>query len=122
MPRALLFALPLALLLVVPVQAQRVTIDGLRPGGDQQGEIRVQVTMNFFIASVVDDSEASVKAQESARRVLYASAGTECEVLRSAIASECRLDSVNVNVHRQQQAQQSGFNVTGNFGYRIRLK
>lgn len=67
--------------------------------------------------------DAAVKAQENARRVLYDSAGRECELLKAVIASECRLESVNVNMNRTYGNQQpEGFNANGSFAYRVMLK
>jgi glutamine amidotransferase PdxT len=44
----------------------------------------------------------------------------ECAVLRDALASECHLESINVNVQRNQFGQQrDGLNVNGNVGFRI---
>ena len=51
-------------------------------------------------------------------------AGHECDLLKSAIASECNLDSVNVNINRQHNynAARQGFTATGMFSYRISPK
>jgi hypothetical protein len=63
-----------------------------------------------------------MQAQERARKALYDSASRECDVLRAAIAAECRLESINVNINRNYGQQQEGFNVNGNFGYRVIMK
>jgi hypothetical protein len=87
------------------------------------GEVRVQVHMTFFVPGPVDDSEASLKAQEEARRKLYESAARECGVLRAAIASQCRIESINLNLSRYVNGQQGeGFNASGNFNFRVVLK
>jgi hypothetical protein len=79
--------------------------------------------MSFFVADPTDDSEAGVKAQEQARRAIYESAARECEVLRAVIASECRLESINVNVNRNYGNQGlRGFNAGGNFAFHVILK
>ena len=91
---------------------------------DSKPEIRVQVNMSFFVPGPVNASEASLKSQEDARKMLYANASRECDVLRETIASACRIESVSVNVNRNNYggAQGEGFTATGNFGFRITLK
>ena len=54
-------------------------------------------------------------------------AGRECGVLLDTIASECRLDSVTVNLNRQtqqvpQMGQVEGFAVNGQLGFQITQK
>jgi hypothetical protein len=44
-------------------------------------------------------------------------------VPRSAIASQCRIELVNVNISRYYNSQQGeGFNASGNFNFRVTLK
>ena len=89
----------------------------------QSGEVRVNVSMNFFVQAPMNDSQATVKAQEDARRILYESAGRECAVLQASIAGECRLESINVHMnHNYNRQQPDGFNASGNFAYRVTLK
>lgn len=114
-----------AFCIVAPSGAQQIVIQQ-RPGGgaaEPKGEVRIQVNMNFFVTAPTSDSEAAVKAQENARRVLYESAGRECDLLKAVIASECRLESVNVNMNRNYGNQQpEGFNANGSFAFRVTLK
>jgi hypothetical protein len=89
----------------------------------QRTETRVQVNVNFFVASPADDSAGSQQAQENARRTLYERAGRECELLKATLASECRLQSVNVSTNRQfNRTTPEGFVATGNFTFRITPK
>jgi len=53
------------------------------------------------VHGTVDGSEASLKAQEDARRLLYPDRMRECDVPKSSIASECRLETLNVNIKPQ---------------------
>ncbi len=79
--------------------------------------------MSFFVSGAVDASEASLKAQQDARSALYKSAATECDLLRAAIAAECRLEPVGVNINRQYgQQQHEGFTANGNFSLKVTLK
>jgi hypothetical protein len=88
----------------------------MMPGVEQ---VRVSVGINMFIP-LTDGGEQSVKAQEDARRMVYDLADHECAILREILASECRLESINVNVQRNQFGQQKdGLNVNGNVGFRI---
>lgn len=111
------------LFLAGPSVAQQIVIQQ-RPGsGEPKGEVRVQVNMNFFVNAPTNDTEASVKAQENARRVLYDRAARECDLLKATLASECRLESVNVNMNRNYGGSQpEGFNANGSFAFKVTLK
>jgi hypothetical protein len=111
----------LVLLTIGGAQAQTVVIN--QRAEQKGGEVRVQVSISFFVAGAVNNSEASLKLQEDARKALYQSAGKECEVLTATIAADCRLESLNVNMNRTfGQSQTEGVNATGNFGYKVTLK
>jgi hypothetical protein len=121
--RSFLLAAPFLVLLGASGGAQQITIQNRPPAPEQKGEIRIQVNMNFFVPGAVSNTEASLKAQEDARKALYMSAGRECEVLKDSLASECRIESVNVNINRNYgQPQNEGFTANGSFGFRITLK
>jgi hypothetical protein len=88
------------------------------PGAEQ---VRVSVGINMFVP--LTDGSEQAKAQEDARRVVYDLAARECAILRDVLASECHLESINVNVQRNQFGQQKdGLNVNGNVGFRIAPK
>jgi hypothetical protein len=123
MLRTFLLVTPLVLLVSGSVDAQQTVIQNRPAGQEQKGEVRVQVTMSFFVQGEVDASEASLKAQEGARRALYQSAAHECDLLRAAIATDCRLESVGVNINRQYgQQHNEGFTANGNFAFKVTLK
>lgn len=121
--RRLTLAAIAVLFLIGPSAAQQIVIQQ-RPGGPEpKGEVRVQVNMNFFVNAPTNDTEASVKAQENARRVLYDRAARECDLLKATLASECRLESVNVSMNRNYGgAQPEGFNANGSFSFKVTLK
>lgn len=124
MSRIVRLAAVAAVLLAVPATAQNIVIQP-RAGNAAapKGDVRISVSMSFFVVGPTDASEAAVKAQEEARRVIYESAARECDVLRAAIASDCRLEAININVNRQYGSQNpQGFNIGGNFSYRVTLK
>lgn len=95
----------------------------MAPAGAEQ--VRISLGVNIFVPAPNDDSEQALKAQEGGRRMIYELAAHECAVLLDVLASECRLESVNVNVQRlpgnQFGAQQKveGFNINANLGFRI---
>lgn len=125
--RKIMLAAPLALLTVAMAAnaagAQQPSMRALIPNMAHGGDVRVQVHMTFFVPAPVDDGDTSLKAQEEARRKLYESAAHECEVLPSAIASQCRIESINVDISRYYNGQQGeGFNASGNFNFRVTLK
>lgn len=129
MLRSLSVATALALLTVGAAPAQQLVIEQ-RPGmpSSVRGtEVRIGVNMSFFVPALMSDAEAAAKAQENARRVLYESAGRECDVLKGTIASECRIEAINVNMNRNNPGypgsnQPEGFNVNGNFAYKVIMK
>lgn len=88
-------------------------------------QVRLSLGINVFVPAPNDDSEQSLKAQEAGRRMIYQLAAHECAVLREVLASECRLESLNVNVQRVPgnqfggQQKVEGFTVNGNVGFRI---
>jgi hypothetical protein len=107
--------------------AQTITIQ--RPAGTvdpNAGPIRVQISVNFFVPGPTDESEQSVALRDRASRTIYDLAARECAVLRERLADDCRLESVNVNINRQQQQfggqQVEGFQAGGQLGYRISQK
>jgi len=89
----------------------------------QEGMVRVQLSIQMFVAGPTDESEEADRHRERARRARYELAAKECDVMRSVIARDCRLESVNVNLSRQQSAPQIfGYQVMGNMAYQITLK
>lgn len=93
------------------------------PSPSQGAGVRVQVHVSLVVPGAIDDTEASLQSQERTRRALYETAARECEVLRATIASDCRIESINVNMNRGYSGPQvQGFTATGNFGYRVTLK
>ena len=123
MIRKFMLAVPALLLLGGSIEAQQITIQNRPSAPEQKGEIRVQVNINFFVPGPVANSEASLKVQEDARSALYKAAGRECDVLKEAIAAECRIESVSVNMNRNYgQPQNEGFTANGSFGFRVSLK
>ena len=88
----------------------------------QEGIVRAQLAIQLFVAGPTDESEEAERQRERARRVVYDLAAKECDLLRTAIANDCRLESVNVNLSRQSNQQMNGYQVMGNMAYQITLK
>lgn len=85
--------------------------------------VRVQVAINFFMPGPTDEGEEADKIRDLARRSVYEMAGKECDVLRATIAEECRLESININLHRQARPNMpDGYNISGSLGFRIQTK
>jgi hypothetical protein len=102
---------------------QRITIERTAPSFPrQEGQVRVQMSIQLFMPSPTDDSEEADKQRDRARQVLYQVAGRECDLLREAIARDCRLESININLNRQSGQQMQGYSINGSMGFQISLK
>jgi hypothetical protein len=84
--------------------------------------IRVQVTLNYFVPGPAGDSEEANRLRDRARRSLYEMATRECTLMLEVIASECKLEAINVNINRHPGQQPEGFQAGANMTYRITLK
>jgi hypothetical protein len=120
-------ACAVGLFCLIPFASGAQTIQ--RPPGPvdpNAGVIRVQISVNFFVPGPTNESEQSVALRDRASRTIYEMAARQCEVLRERLADDCRLESVNVNINRQQQQiggqQVEGFQAGGTLGYRITQK
>jgi hypothetical protein len=83
-------------------------------------KVRINLSISIFVTASKKDQ--ALKAQEQVRRMIYGLAGHECTVLRDAIASECKLQSISVSAQRAPSSgeqEPEGFNVSGNIGFRI---
>jgi hypothetical protein len=113
-----------ALLLASPVIAQqRIILEQNGNSPRQENSVRVQSSINFFVAGPTGESDEAQKLRDRARRIVYEMAGRECDLLREVLAKDCRLESVNTNINRQfGQQQQEGFNVNGSMNLQITMK
>jgi hypothetical protein len=91
--------------------------------GQRNNQLRVSLTVQIFVVAPTDSSPEALKAQEDARRKVYEIATRECALLLDVIASDCRLENVNVNVNRYHNPQQpQGFNINGSMNFRVTMK
>jgi hypothetical protein len=115
------------LLLVGPVLAQtpgqRIILEQSGASPRQEGFVRVQSSVNFFVPGPAGDGEEAQRLREHARRSVYEMAAHECDLLREVLAKDCRLESVTSNITRQQYGQQQeGFSVNGSMNFQITVK
>jgi hypothetical protein len=114
------------LLLAVPAVAQtpgqRIIME--QTGASrQEGWVRIQSTINFFVAGPTGEGEEAQKLRDRARRAVYEMAARECDLLREVIAKDCRMEQVSNNINRQYgNQQQEGFTITGSMNFQITLK
>ena len=102
---------------------QRVMVEQGGSASRQEGSVRVQTSINFFVAGPTGDSEEAQKLRERARRTVYDMAARECDLLREVLARDCLMESVNTNINRQFGPQQTeGFNISGSMSFQITLK
>jgi hypothetical protein len=113
-------AAPAASQEINPLVRERIMI-AQRPALNPADQVRVQVGIHFFVPGPSNDSEEAIKIRERVRRSIYEMAARECALLEDTIASECRLESINVNLNRQA-GQVEGFIATGQLGFRITRK
>ena len=89
----------------------------------QEGQVRIQTNISFFVAGPTGDGEEAQKLRDKARRTVYEMAARECDLLREILAKDCRMESVNNNIGRQtSQQQQEGYTVNGSMSFQITLK
>jgi hypothetical protein len=101
---------------------QRIVIE--QPGSSfrQEGQVRVQTGINFFVAGPTGDGDEAQKSRDKARRTIYQIAARECDLLREVLAKDCRLETINSNIGRQFGQQQEGYTVNGSMNLQITLK
>jgi hypothetical protein len=126
------FLLPAILIAFAATAADAQTIvinpnkSGVLPPATAPAEpVRITVGVSTFAPAPNGDSERALKAQEDGRRMIYDIAGRECAIMREALASDCRIESININVQHVAANQNyneprvEGFNINGNISYRI---
>jgi hypothetical protein len=102
---------------------QRITIEQSGSPSRQEGQVRIQTSINFFVTGPTGDGEEAQKLRDKARRTIYEMAARECDLLREVLAKDCRMESVNSNIGRQfGQQQQEGYTVNGSMSFQITLK
>ncbi len=123
-------------LLVASASAQSPSVQPLSPRvatefssqqQRQEGLVRVQSTISYFVPGPTDDGEAAQKLRDRARRQIYETAARECTVLMETLASTCRMENItsNLNVAGRQYNnanQIEGFTINGSMSYQITLK
>jgi hypothetical protein len=103
--------------------AQRIVLEQTGSSPRQEGSVRVQSTVNFFVAGPTGDGEEAQRMRDRARRTVYEMAARECDLLREVLAKDCRMESVTSNISRQfGQQQQEGFTINGSMSFQITLK
>jgi hypothetical protein len=101
---------------------QRIVLEQLG-GQRQEGQVRVQSNINFFVAGPTADGEDAQKLRDKAQRAIYEMAARQCDLLREVLAKDCRMESVNSNIGRQfGQQQQEGYTANGSMSFQITLK
>jgi hypothetical protein len=108
---------------IAQTPGQRIVIEQAGASSRQEGQVRIQSSINFFVAGPSGDGDEAQKLRERARRIVYEMAARECDLLREVLAKDCRMEQVNVNIGRQfGQQQQEGYTVNGSMNFQITLK
>ena len=126
MTRRILSAAFVGALLMVPAGAQSQMQRNVAEFGkpNNEGSVRVQSSISYFVSGPTGDGDEAQKLRENARRSVYETASRECELLMKTLARECRLESVNsrINAGRSGSTQPEGFTINGSMTFRITLK
>ena len=102
-------------------EGQRIVIER-SPSARQEGFVRVQSSVNFFLPGPTGEGDEAVAVRDRAKRLVYEMAAKECDVLREVLAKDCRLETVTSNLHRQAGQATEGYNVQGSTSLQITLK
>lgn len=125
-PRLVAAGIGLSLLMapaIAQTPGQRIIVEQSGGSARQEGSVRVQTSINFFVAGPTGESEEAQKLRDRARRTIYEMAARECDLLREVLAKDCRMEAVTSNINRQYgQQQQEGFNINGSMNFQITLK
>ncbi len=92
-----------------PVQPYRGVVQGsFADVVKKQAEMmRISIGMNFMLTGIADPIADDAKLRDRTRRNVYQMAVKECELILEMIASECRIESINVNLNRNPQSPDS---------------
>lgn len=92
-----------------PVQPYRGVVQGsFADVVKKQAEtMRVSVGLNFMLTGISDLIGDDAKLRDRTRRNVYQMALKECEMLLEMIASECRIETININLNRNSQSTDS---------------
>jgi hypothetical protein len=124
MTNRILFAACASAMLITSATAQSPVLQDGR--GRQDGSVKIQSTLNFFVPGPTGDSEEAHKLREKARRMIYETAARECDLLKETLAKDCRLENINSNINTNRQygsaQQQEGFTINGSMSFQITLK
>ena len=104
-------------------QEPRVTLkESFADMAKRQAEMmRISIGMNFMLAGIGDPLADDAKLRERTRRNVYQIAMRECDMILEMLASECRVESVNINLNRNPQIPDS-VNVNANITLRAVAK
>ena len=88
------------------------------------GQARITLSTNRFVPAPSDNTDQASKAEADGRRMIYDLAGHECGILRDTIASDCHIESININILRlppnpNTTSRPDGFNVNASIVLRI---
>ena len=111
------------LAVVFTLAASVASAETIAHRGQSHNQTRVSLSINIFVPAATDSITDALKAQENIRRKIYEAATRECAVLLDVLASECRLEAINVGINRYYNPNQpEGFNVNGNMTFRVTQK
>jgi hypothetical protein len=128
-----LSVLSLCLALATGASAQTIVINPGRTGGILPSPVvmpvRISLGINTFVPTPSgSDPEQILNAQEAGRKLVYEAAAHECEVLRTTIAKDCAIESININVRHVPanqnfaQGRVDGYDINGNVNFRVTAK
>ena len=88
----------------------------------QNETMRISIGMNFMLTGVGDPIADDAKLREKTRRNVYQIALRECELIIEMIASECRIETININLNRNNPQSLESVNVNATIALRASPK
>lgn len=105
-----IYLLPIFLLALISAALAQPAA-GLRPyepsSSPHDATQSVRVSIGFNVSLRASRKDQALKAQEQLRRMIYDLASHECSLLRDIVASDCKLEIINVSADRTPGADKT---------------
>ena len=104
-----IYLLPMFLIALMSV-ALAQPVAGIKPlesmSMPHEANQPVRVSIGFNVSLRASKKDQALKTQEQLRRMIYGLARHECSLLRDIVASDCKLEVINVSADRTPGAHE----------------